>query len=236
MLSSTYFVATTSPLRVSSAVPIVIFANFDKSATDPTGVVGLLLSISFFFASIVALFSHCDSVAGPPSSSVSGAISGRSSGTLDELGSLLLKCRRWESLLGFDLSLVCEETDLAETVDELLEWLPKNPFFRVSALPSMNKDGSDEVADENVGGLIISCVCVSVLRKVNTAGGSCATSRGASTTGGAFPSDTFSFFLRISRKTILYSNEATRDIVERVELAGVSWVDDMYRGAFFSLE
>lgn len=144
-----------------------------KSAVDPTGVLGLLLSSSFLFASIVALFSHCDSTAAPPSPASATVISGRSVGTCEELASLLRRCRRSEKRLAFgdrvdECSLAREVDDAADAWDELLPLPRKKRLVRDSRGPSANARGSDDSVEEKVGGEIISCVWVSDLMNVKT--------------------------------------------------------------------
>lgn len=66
--------------------------------------------------------------------------------------------------------------------------------------PSMKDGGEDESCEEKVGGLIISCVCVSERMNVKM-GGSYSGARAGD--GASRCCSTFSFFLRISRRGIL---------------------------------
>ena len=78
------------------------------------------------------------------------------------------------------------------------------PLVLDSTLPSFlcaTEGRLEESAEENVGGDMISWVCVSLLMNVNS-GASKEGSRGAAG-GGACASVSFSFFLRISLKGIL---------------------------------
>jgi len=124
MLSSTYFVDTT-PFSFPGLPLIFISWNDSRPPEEPpTGVVGRLCDSSFFLASKVALFSHCDSTPAPSPGPSSGLISGRSSGTLAELISLLRKCRRWDNrfVLGescLDFWLIREEPDTLDATDVL---------------------------------------------------------------------------------------------------------------------
>lgn len=78
------------------------------------------------------------------------------------------------------------------------------PLVLGSALLSLASatEGLEEFAEEKVGGEMISCVCVSLLIKVNW-GASNEGSRTAGAGGGACASVSFSFFLRRSLKGIL---------------------------------
>jgi hypothetical protein len=207
-LSSTYFDETTPLIFPGLALPpIVISPNLSRSVTEPTGVVGLLLCCSFFLASIVALASHRDSIPVTSTASLSTVISGKSSGTLAELASLLLKCKRWDSLLcpvfEFDLSLLREETDAPDAVEVVRGRPLNNPLlFRVPQLEFLNEGGGlEDSVEEKVGGDMISCVCVSLRMKVNWNSGSSGMGGGGGTTRSF---STFSFFLSISLKGIVY--------------------------------
>lgn len=97
--------------------------------------------------------------------------------------------------------LVWDEVETAETAEELRDRPLNIPLVLDSPLPSVKEGRCEDSAEENVGGDMISCVCVSLLIKVNS-GGSKEGSRGAAGGEvGAFAS--FSFFLRISLKGIL---------------------------------
>ena len=161
---------------------------------------GLLLSWPFFIARIVALFSHSDSLARSPSSPSAGAMSGRSSGTFGDVGSPLRKPRRCDSRLVvfvLDLSLDCDDAE------GLRECLTERRLLDDSSFSIENGPFLYESADEKLGGLITSWVCVSVLRKVNT-GASSAQLRCGPGAMGASPSWTLSFFLSMSRNGMVY--------------------------------
>lgn len=153
MLSSVCFVDTTlscRPALLLGLPPIDRSWNDPKSVVDPpTGVPGLLLDCSFFLASIVALFSHCDSAPSPPSSPAGSCISGRSRGTLSEVGSAFFKCRRSDNLLelvGFvlDLWLARDETEAVEFTEPLLE-RPLNSRLVFDSLRESAKGGGSGV-------------------------------------------------------------------------------------------
>lgn len=98
--------------------------------------------------------------------------------------------------------LAWEAADIAETVEELRDRPLNIPLvLEDSAFPSAKEGRFEDSVEENVGGEMISCVCVSLLMNVNS-GGSMEALRAA---GGAVAgaSVIFSFFLRISLKGIL---------------------------------
>ena len=138
-------------------------------------------------------------------------ISGKSVGTLDELTSLLRRCRRCDNLLAFgdldfDFSLARDVDDAAEAAEELRARPLKKRLVRDSLCPSVKEGGPEDSVEENVGGEMISCVWVSDLMNVKmglVGPSSCWTSRRASGAAGASLSATFSFFLSISRRGML---------------------------------
>jgi hypothetical protein len=178
-----------------------------KSEVDPIGVLGLLLCCSFFLASMVALSSHCDSAA--PVSSLPTAMSGKSIGTFDELMSLLRRRRRSDNRfdfgdLVFEFSLACDLKDATDACDELRTRPLKKRLVSFSVGMSAKDGGPDDSVDENVGGSMISCVCVSDLMKVKTGTSSSCKSGWALGTGASL-SAALSFFLRISLRGMMFS-------------------------------
>jgi hypothetical protein len=120
----------------------MLLIDLGRSTIEPIGVVGWLIVVSFFLASIVALFSHCDSTPASSSSRVT-FIAGKSAGTLAEAGSLRFKCRRSDSLFDFgesgfdfDFSLTRDEADVVELTDALRDRPNKRLVF-FSEMPSV---------------------------------------------------------------------------------------------------
>jgi hypothetical protein len=134
-------------------------------------------------------------------------MSGKSSGTLAELTSLLRRCRRWDNrfVLGesaFDFWLAREDADALDAIDALRERPLNSLLVLDSELPSTYDGGLS--LEENDGGEMISCVCVSERMNVKT-GASSSTDVSASG---------LSFFLSKSLKGILSYRLEIGELVE----------------------